>query len=82
MTRKIINYLRNDGGEERNGTMLAIDYQDAFRSTEHRWIKIVMKAMMMPERFEKWFWMFYDKLDLIVTVEGHQSKKIKVRRGV
>ena len=39
LTRRIIDHLRNEGGEERDGTMVAIDYKDAFRSTSHDWLK-------------------------------------------
>ena len=36
LTRRIIEFLRNEGGEENDGTMVAIDYKDAFRSTSHK----------------------------------------------
>ena len=42
--RDIVRHLRgDDDGIEKNGTVIAIDYKDAFRSTYHRWVKLVLE---------------------------------------
>ena len=50
LTRRAVNFLRGEGGEEKDGTLLALDFKDAFRSTSHRWIAEVFKKMKMPKK--------------------------------
>ena len=82
ITRSMVNTLRNEGGEEKNGTLVAIDFKDAFRSTSHEWIKIVFDKMEIPEKFKRWFWLFYENLQLKVIINDHESEDIPVKRGV
>ena len=82
LTRKIIDFLKNEGGEENDGTMVAIDYKDAFRSTSHEWLSKVIEKMNLPDVFKKWFWAFYRNLHLKVIINGYETNEIEVRRGV
>ena len=82
LTRKAIDYLKNEGGEENDGTMVAIDYKDAFRSTSHEWLGKIIEKMGLPEGFKKWFWTFYKNLRLKVIINGYETEEIKVMRGV
>ena len=81
--RNAVAHLRGDiDGIEKDGTVVAIDYQDAFRSTYHRWFMLVMTQLGVPESFSNWFWAMYKKLKLIVTLNGQKSEKIKILRGM
>ena len=81
--RDIVRHLRgDDDGIEKNGTVIAIDYKDAFRSTYHRWVKLVLEHVNIPALFGKWFWSMYKNLSLIVTLNGQKSEKIQQLRGL
>ena len=82
ISRSLVNSLRNEGAEEKDGTLVAIDFKGAFRSTSHKWIKRVFDKMEIPDQFKRWFWMFYKNLKLKVIVNGHESEDIPVKRGV
>ena len=55
--RTVNNFLL---GEENfgqiDGTILSIDFKDAFRSISLRWFNLVMKRLGVPEEFLDWFW--------------------------
>ena len=38
-----------------DGTILSIDFKDAFRSISLRWFNLVMKRLGVPEEFLDWF---------------------------
>ena len=76
--RNVVNFLRS---ENNNGTILAIDFKDAFRSTSLRWCNLVMKAMNIPEEFISWFWAMYENLSVSVIINKRSSEKILVNRG-
>ena len=79
--RNVVTHLRGDiDGIEKNGTVVAIDYQDAFRSTYHRWFKLILKRTGVPESFCEWFWAMYNNLKLVVTLNGQKTKEINVLR--
>ena len=79
--RNIVNYLRSTNQDQLDGTLLAIDFKDAFRSTNLRWCNLVMKAMNIPEDFIGWLWAMYDKLSISVVINKWISDKIPVKRG-
>ena len=76
--RNIVNHLKS---EQHDGTILAIDFKDAFRSTSLRWCNLVMKSMNIPPEFIAWFWGMYENLCVSVVVNKWKSDKIPVKRG-
>ena len=76
--RNIVNRLKS---EQQDGTILAIDFKDAFRSTSLRWCNLVMKSMNIPPEFIAWFWGMYENLCVSVVVNRWKSDKIPVKRG-
>ena len=43
--RNVVNFLRSENDNQVDGTVLAIDFNDAFRSTSLRWCNVFMKEM-------------------------------------
>ena len=76
--RNIVNHLKS---EQHDGTILAIDFKDAFRSTSLRWCNLVMKSMNIPPEFIAWFWGMYENLCVSVVINKWKSDKIPVKRG-
>ena len=76
--RNIVNHLKS---QQHDGTILAIDFKDAFRSTSLRWCNLVMKSMNIPPDFIAWFWGMYDNLCVSVVINKWKSDKIPVKRG-
>ena len=66
---------------EKDGTILSIDFSNAFRSTSLRWFHLVMKRIGIPESFIRWFWTMYNELTVEIRVNGCRSEKIRVERG-
>ena len=79
--RNVVNYLKSTNEIQNDGTVLAIDFKDAFRSTSLRWCNLVMKAMNIPEDFILWLWAMYDNLCISVVVNKWISDKVSVKRG-
>ena len=80
--RNITLHLRGDhDGHEQDGTLVSIDMKDAFRSTFHRWFKLIMIHMQVPTEIRDWFWALYSNLSLVIVVNKMKSGKIKVSRG-
>ena len=63
------------------GTILSLDFKDAFRSMSHRWFNLVMEKLGFPTEFRKWFWMMYRDLYIIVVLNKCRSEPIFVKRG-
>ena len=64
-----------------SGTILSLDFKDAFRSTSHRWFNLVMKELGFPTEFREWFWMMYRDLYVNIVLNRYKSNPIKVSRG-
>ena len=81
--RDVVRHLRgdDDDGNEKDGTLVAIDFRDAFRSVLLRWFKLVLDFLEVPIQFRKWFWAMYEGLAIIIVVNGAKSAKIHIRRG-
>ena len=80
--RMVNMHLLGDGKEEqRDGTILSIDFQDAFRSISHRWFNLVLRYMEVPEKFIQWFWTMYHDLHVVIVLNKFKSNKLKVKRG-
>ena len=80
--RMINMHLLGDGkSEQLDGTILSIDFQDAFRSISHRWFNLVLRYMEVPEEFIQWFWTMYHNLHVVIVLNKYKSNKIDVKRG-
>ena len=81
--RDVVRHLRGDDdhGKEKDGSLIAIDFRDAFRSVYLRWFKLVLDYLEVPVQFRKWFWSMYEGLAIIIVVNGAKSGKIHIRRG-
>ena len=66
---------------QREGTIMSIDFQNAFRSTSLRWFNLVMKRMEFPQGFIDWFWTMYRGLATMIVVNRYKSEKIFIERG-
>ena len=69
-------------GNERNGSILSIDFKNAFRSLYLHWISFVMRYIGFPLNFVKWFFNLYNKLGIIININGYRSNIILNERGV
>ena len=72
-------------GEEQfgqiDGTILSIDFKDAFRSISLRWFNLVMKRLEIPKEFLDWFWTMYRDLYVVIVINKFKSEKIFIKRG-
>ena len=78
--RDVNRYLLGDKDRQRNGTILSIDFKNAYRSTYLRWFNLVMIAMKIPEEFISWFWMMYKDLGIMIVINKCKSDIMKVER--
>ena len=80
--RSVNKFLMGESNlQQENGTILSIDFKDAFRSVSHRWFDLVMKKIEVPQCFLDWFWMMYKDLYVIIVLNRYKSNKIYVKRG-
>ena len=73
--------LGENGSGQIDGTILSVDFKDAFRSISLRWFNLVLKRLEVPEDFIDWFWMMYYDLHVKIVVNKYMSNKIYVQRG-
>ena len=66
---------------ERKGTIMSIDFQNAFRSTSLRWFNLVMERIGIPREYINWFWTMYRNLGIKIVVNGYMSDRLQVKRG-
>ena len=64
-----------------DGTILSIDFKDAFRSISLRWFNLVMKRLEIPQQFLDWFWTMYRDLYVVIVINKFKSEKIFIKRG-
>ena len=79
--REVNRYLMGENGKQKNGTILSIDFKNAYRSTHLRWFDLVMRALHIPEEFIEWFWMMYKNLGIMLVINNVRSDVMKVKRG-
>ena len=80
--RNVNQYLLSEQEEGAgDGTILSLDFKDAFRSTSHRWYNQVMKKLGLPFEFREWFWMMYQDLYVLIVLNRCRSNPIFVKRG-
>ena len=80
--RNINMHLKGINGHELDGSIMSIDFQNAFRSLSWRWILLVMKQFGIPAQFITWLKAMYDRLSLALVINGWQSDPIKNLRGL
>ena len=73
--------LGEKGAGQIDGTILSVDFKDAFRSISLRWFNLVLKRLEVPKDFIDWFWMMYSDLHVKIVVNKYMSEKIFVQRG-
>ena len=75
--------MRGDvDGKEKDGTLVAIDFKDAFRSVLFRWFRLILERLGVPMEFRNWFWALYKNLAITIVINGAKSGKIFVNRGM
>ena len=73
--------LGEDNFGQIDGTILSIDFKDAFRSVSLRWFNLVMKHLKIPQDFIDWFWAMYSDLYIIIVINKYKSDKVFIKRG-
>ena len=80
--RDVNHYLLGEGDQSQvNGTILSIDFDNAYRSTFHRWFNLVMKAINLPPEFVNWFWTMYKDLCVTIVINKYKALPLQVKRG-
>ena len=73
--------LGEDNFGQIDGTILSIDFKDAFRSVSLRLFNLVMKHLKIPQDFIDWFWAMYSDLYIIIVINKYKSDKVFIKRG-
>ena len=80
--REVVRFLRGDvDGQEKDGTLVAFDFKDAFRSVILRWFRLVLEKLEIPTEFRSWFWALYRDLSISIVINGAKSGEIFIKRG-
>ena len=79
--RNVNKFLMGKNSGQKDGTILSIDFKDAFRSISLRWFNLVLQRLNIPKKFIDWFWMMYRDLYVVIVVNKYKSEKILVQRG-
>ena len=79
--RSVNHYLLGLGNQQIDGTILSIDFSNAFRSTSLRWLNLVLQRFNLPNEFLDWLWMMYTDLGIMIVVNKYKSDILKVERG-
>lgn len=74
-------FLLGENGKQNDGSILSLDFKDAFRSVKHRWFNLVLKHLGVPEGFIKFFWNLYKDLGIVISVNQIGSRIIYNKRG-
>ena len=80
--RNINKFLLGDGKIEKNGSILSVDFSNAFRSLSLRWLFLVLKRLNIPEEFVYWVKLMYENLGINIVLNRWKSSKILNLRGV
>ena len=70
-----------DKKQERCGSILSIDFKNAFCSVKLHWYDLIMKKIGFPPDFVDWFWNLYNNLNIIINMNGIRSAEISNGRG-
>ena len=71
-------FLLGKNGTENNGSILSIDFQNAFRSIHLHWFCYVMRYMGFPSKFIHWFFHLYNNLGIVININGYRSNVISL----
>ena len=74
-----VNLHLLENGE--NGSILSLDYANAFRSVSLRWFDLVMKKIGFPQGFVDWFWNMFKNIGIKISINRYGSSVIKNERG-
>ena len=67
--RTVNTFLLGDAvSGQKDGSILSIDFKDAFRSISHRWFNLVLRYLEVPQPFIDWFWAMYKDLYVIIVI--------------
>ena len=66
---------------QHDGTILSIDFKDAFRSVHLRWFKLVLERMKIPGKCIEWFMMMYKDLYINIVINKYKSERVYIKRG-
>ena len=67
--------------EGNDGSILSLDYADAFRSVSLKWFAKVMDVLGFPSKFSKWFWHMVNDIGIVICVNRWKSSVIRNERG-
>ena len=79
--RNVNLFLLGNEGHQRDGTILSIDFKNAFRTMSLRWFNMVMRKLRIPDEFIEWFGRMYHNLYINIVINKYKSDKIYIRRG-
>ena len=79
--RAVNQHLLGQNDLQIDGTILSIDFNNAYRSCSLRWFNLVLKHLNLPVQFVEWFWMMYNELGIMIVINNFKSDVIKVERG-
>ena len=79
--RNVNLFLLGQDRTQRDGTIVSIDFKNAYRSTSLRWFNLVMNKLGIPSEFISWFWMMYENLGIMIVVNKYKSDILQVERG-
>ena len=75
----VIDYCENN---EQDGAILFLDFQKAFDTVNHEFLKNVLKKYNFGSSFIKWVDIMYHNADACVTNNGWTSKPFKINKGI
>ena len=64
-----------------NGSILSLDYANAFRSVSLRWFDLVMKKIGFPKVFIEWYWNMFRNIGILISFNKCKSSVIQNTRG-
>lgn len=76
-----INLFLIGDKENKDGSILSIDYKNAFRTISLKWFNHVMRRLNFPDKFYRWFWNLYSSLGIKININNYSSNLIKNERG-
>ena len=76
-----VNYFLQGNKKQRNGSILSIDFHNAFRSTSLKWFKSVIIKLGLPKKFIDFFFNLYNDLSVVINVNNCITKPIRNMRG-
>ena len=79
LIQDVIDYCENN---EHDGTILFLDFQKAFDTVNHDFLKNVLIMYNFGNSFIKWVDILYQNAEACVTNNGWTSKPLKINKGI